>query len=397
MKVKKYQNPAGSIELPPAVATASRRTTFDNDYDVVTPWDHYDRKQRWMRSDEYDSRWNSWINLSNQVDQMWNNARRASVNDLKEWLKVNYANLYNEFSGLDDNLGNTAVDLAISGRLSDDDMMRILEKEGELIHAILNNSNYNALEQEAELQRNNLDNIPESFDDTLRNNPLFKPYYDTLDYVNELYGTRRAKRHIRRADRYAQRISGNKLSSFRDLDTVQLGSLSDPFLAALANEHFTLTDSSYNQSEKRIKLGIDDDPNYPGYVSPEVVTAHEAAHTRIPYNYNPNYDPDSNIGVYDDDTSVIRKKYRKWLTPSKATSEHDSYLSENYSDLMGLRAAMNALGINDGIRERYRNKDVRKARELMGTIRYLDLHDNDRLVRKALNRIWQNGGKLKWK
>ena len=54
---------------------------------------------------------------------------------------------------------------------------------------------------------------------------------------------------------------------------------------------------------------------------------------------------------------------------------------------MGLRAAMNALGINDGIRERYRNKDVRKARELMGTIRYLDLHDNDRLVRKALNRI----------
>ena len=37
MKVKKYQNPAGSIELPPAVATASRRTTFDNDYDVVTP------------------------------------------------------------------------------------------------------------------------------------------------------------------------------------------------------------------------------------------------------------------------------------------------------------------------------------------------------------------------
>lgn len=138
--------------------------------------------------------------------------------------------------------------------------------------------------------------------------------------------------------------------------------------------------SYYDRWNNKIRVGVDPDISSDYRTTLGEVTAHELAHTRALYR----------------DPEYLRKRHLKWLTPHNPENDHDASISESYADLMGLRTNLFNDKIVDGRVQRYKNKHIREYNRLHGSEgnRYLGLHPNINRVRKALNRIYKNGGKI---
>ena len=169
----------------------------------------------------------------------------------------------------------------------------------------------------------------------------------------------------------------------------------------LLNDESTLS-SNYNGQSGIINLGVWGnelmDVNIPK------ILAHEIGHTRKLYNTRDS-EQDANGNwvnkredspYYHNNYDYINPKYTELLSPTvKVENNHDSELSEHYSDLLALRMALRDTGINRGWRL-YTNRDVKRfANTYEGSQdRYLQYHPDFKQVRKALNRVWKDGGKF---
>lgn len=162
------------------------------------------------------------------------------------------------------------------------------------------------------------------------------------------------------------------------------------------------TGARYNDQNGNIYLGVrNGELDY----RMRKILAHEAAHTRNLYNTHEikEFDKDGNLinpksdsPYYNNNYDYINPKYKELLAPTvEIESDHDSELSEHYADLYALRMSLRDNKINRGFRL-YTNRDLKR---FLNTYdgqqdRYLQYHTDIKNVRKALNRIWRNGGKL---
>lgn len=121
--------------------------------------------------------------------------------------------------------------------------------------------------------------------------------------------------------------------------------------------------------------------------------AHELAH------YHPGYNPLNFIGKNQDsqyygmDYSFIPKDIRDTLKPNKEVNLHDMEINENYSDLVGTRAALFKEGIfdsrlkdnifNENLLEQYKNSELGKKD------RFIQNHSDEQII-KAINDIAYN-------
>ena len=214
---------------------------------------------------------------------------------------------------------------------------------------------------------------------------------NAFNYVESLYNTRRAKKRINIANRYATKHgASNEYLGFTPTETLDI----------VGGQG-----SAFNYKFKNIHIGIDDTR-----ANPYDITSHETAHSRNLFNTkdksissldrlaaqmtNTSLKEDS--PYYGNDYSYISDKYKKWLQVDDKHYDrlHDKELSESYSDLMGLRSTMHNLGIVDGTKSRYRNKHIKEMLNLNYNNRYLNNHSNLRYVRKALNKVYKNGGSI---
>lgn len=193
--------------------------------------------------------------------------------------------------------------------------------------------------------------------------------YDTVNYISDLYNTKRAVRSMVRDNRRRLRAGLDKADIF-DLNTINL-------------KDYNSTESTIDK-QGNIYLGITNGDYEPNLHN--TVLAHEIAHRRNSYN--------PNRGIWGDqpgDYSHLPKRYQKWLKPVNPANEHDAEIAEAYSDLMGLRVDLKDKGIVDGTKRRYKNKDIKNYLNLdtyeTNTNRYLQYHPNINHVRKALNRV----------
>lgn len=255
------------------------------------------------------------------------------------------------------------------------------------------------------------ESTPENYKRTLAVGTLEKPL-NAIDHVTNLYGTARARRGIRRTDRHAARELGVPFKNFKSFSPINKidiieDSPYDKAVFDMDGENSVLisgpskaSESKYNINNRTITLGTSEDWIDGTRFTPEEAAAHELAHTRRAFNF---FDADDNKRVYRE--NLIPEKYRQWLTPTISEEQranlgetgtaHDLSLSENYSDLMGLRTLSHFEGIKPKWRNFYTKRDVQKMRAQLGnTNRYLQYHQDDKYVRKALNRIWSKGGKL---
>lgn len=223
---------------------------------------------------------------------------------------------------------------------------------------------------------------------------LEKDVKDTVDYFNALYSTKRARRGVRRIDKYAEKIiQGNpEQYNYDSMDGMNIRNIN------VQNES-----SHIGKFERpNVIIGSIGDKRH----TRKGTLAHEIAHGRRPFNYK-NYKKEGkneDSPYYNDDYSIIRKKHKRWLKPEvpwKMKEEnpegykHDVELSEAFSDLAELRQVLYDAGIADGTKRRYRNKDIKALRKSSEfDSRYLDYHSNNNRVRKALNRIWADGGDM---
>ena len=205
--------------------------------------------------------------------------------------------------------------------------------------------------------------------------PVYK-IYDTVNYISDLYNTKRAVRSLVRDNRRRLRAGLDKADIF-DLNTINL-------------KDYHPVKSTIDMSGN-VDLGIAQADYEPNLYN--IVLAHEIAHRRNTYN--------PFRGVHGDqpgDYSHLPKRYQKWLKPVNPANEHNAEIAEAYGDLMGLRVDLKDKGIADGIKRRYKNRDIKNYLNLdtyeTNTNRYLQYHPNINHVRKALNRVWKDGGKL---
>lgn len=217
--------------------------------------------------------------------------------------------------------------------------------------------------------------IPDSFNLDNWIGSLKNRAAETQDYVHSLYNTKRARRQIRRANRFAKRHGAP-----------------DRYLEFI-NTHDIDFNPNKNSTfcEGECDIGMNDDFPF------EWKIAHEISHGRKLYNnHNPFSNKTNDSEYYGNNYNYIRKKHKRWLDPINPENTHDAELSESYSDLMGLRAALHNAGIVDGTQRRYRNKDIKKYlnTEMGQKDRYLQYHPKINRVRKALNRVYNIGGKL---
>lgn len=410
---------SGQIEPAIITDTPTRRRSFDSEFKITTPYDedaHMDTPERqWRKSDEYKTRWDEWSKISRAYSDAYNKAAlgyyennlKGTYDDVYKYI-TDYYNIYNIIPYVDFKNFNYSED------------------EQQKINEILYKS-FNDIPEIGELYDKSSQayaalEMPEGYSLNPLDRPDIKPIANTVTHVSDLYNTRRAKRQIRRADKYARRRLGHSLPSFYNIDELNTSYYKD-------NGEYNLNwDSNVDYTSGKVNIGLADartalesnlalpiwDPEKNTFVyrtddeieaeinsilgerggnyrfTPEVVTAHELAHTRTPYGTTYNHDTEK----WEVNPDIIRPKYLKWLTPTTSANDHDTRSSESYADLMGLRADLYASGIADGTKRRYRTRDIRRARELIGDNRYLAQHSNNRLVRKALNRIWANGGKM---
>lgn len=193
-------------------------------------------------------------------------------------------------------------------------------------------------------------------------------------YVESIYNTKRAQRQIKRANNFARRRgAGKHYIEFRDID--------DNIVYNGANSSMLFDD--------KITIGIHGD--FPL----EETVAHELAHGRELYNTRTS-NRSSDSPYYGNNYSYIRKKHKRWLTPENPSNNHDLELSESYSDLMGLRMGLKTNNIVDNATRRYKNKDIKDYLKTYDgkNNRYLKYHSNINQTRKALNRIYKDGGSM---
>lgn len=215
--------------------------------------------------------------------------------------------------------------------------------------------------------------IPKSFNLDNWAESLKSRATETQDYIHSLYNTRRAQRKIKKANRFAKRHGAPDLYlEFTNTHDI----------------HFTPEKNSKFR-EGEVTVGMN------GRFPFEQTISHEIAHGRELYNSNGLYKkPDSEY--YGNNYDYIRNSHKRLLKPVNPINSHDSELSESYSDLMGLRTALHSAGIVDGTQRRYRNRDIKKYlnTDIGQKDRYLQYHPKINRVRKALNRIYNFGGKL---
>ena len=214
---------------------------------------------------------------------------------------------------------------------------------------------------------------------------------DSLNYINQLYNSNRASRMMNRANRYARRKGASEdMLGFDQIDSIKLQSHNT------GSKQSVNTGTSVNPNWKTaINIGIT-------HENPSRVTAHELAHTRNLFNTRGIDGIKSDDSpYYGNDYQYIKNRYKKWLTPvpdknGEIANDHDLELSERYSDLMSTRMEMKNAGIVDGLNRRYTNRDVKNymKTEAGKQDRFLQYADNIGHIRKALNRVWKDGGKL---
>lgn len=201
--------------------------------------------------------------------------------------------------------------------------------------------------------------------------------------TNQLNNTDRALRAKRRAERYARR-HGATDENFGNSDIENI--ILDPTLS--------IESSKLLKGPGELTLGI----NHlgPGTDFRKVI-AHELSHRNNLYNTAST--DENGVITYDANPNYIRKKHQRWLTPTEQAAlddAHDSKLNENFANLEALRLGMKDIEL-DGTR-RYTNRDIKDYMAYLEksgmTDTYLDQHTNINRVRKALNRVYDKGGKL---
>ena len=274
-------------------------------------------------------------------------------------------NIYQEFLNLKD--GVSPMDIALDHDLGLD----YLKYEHELA-----NNPQAKLDKEHFLKFNSKDKslIPENFNMDNWISDLNDQSNDVKSYVDSLYNQKRSQRYFNHANRYAKkRGAQNWVTEMEGVTDVDYS-------------------PDYNSTNTNGKIIMGLNGEYPF----DTTLAHEIAHGRNLYNKR-TLDKHSDSEYYGNDYSYIKNRHKKWLEPENPRDEHDAELSEQYSDLMGLRRSMYDAGIVDGTKRRYRNRDIDRFREteLGKNNRYLEYHSNRRNIRRALNRIYQVGGILK--
>ena len=244
----------------------------------------------------------------------------------------------------------------------------------------LNSAGFNERERSFQKFRNRDHSvIPSDFNIEHYGNSIISRGNDVVNYINELYNTSRGKRQLRRADRYAVRNGADHTyMGFHKINSINY----NPSYASK---------SDFTPANGIMNIGVNKDNMYDF----DSAIAHELGHTRRLYNTASPYGK-SGSQYYNFDYSNIRNRHKRWLTPTTDVNEHDSELSEAYSDLMELRYNLYNNEIVDGTARRYRNRDIRDFlnTEDGKSDRYLKQHTNINKVRKALNKVYPDGGYL---
>lgn len=201
--------------------------------------------------------------------------------------------------------------------------------------------------------------------------------------MDQLNNTDRALRAKRRAERYARRHGATDEDfGIADINTIQL------------NPTLGVEDSEFKKSAGNLTLGINHGVTGNDF---RKIIAHELSHRNNLYNTASTNE--NGVITYDVNPNYIRKKHQRWLTPTDQNAlddAHDNKLNESFADLEALRLGMKDLEL-DGTR-RYTNRDIKDYMNYLEesgmTDRYLNNHTNINRVRKALNRVYNKGGKL---
>ena len=129
--------------------------------------------------------------------------------------------------------------------------------------------------------------------------------------------------------------------------------------------------------------------------SPGVVGAHEAAHLNPLYNtkYKEKAAPAhvyQESPYYKNDYSKIPARFKYLLKPKNASTLHEKELSENYSDLMGLRYFLYQNGIFDSTQpgKTFTSEDYNKLLDAEGgeDLRFLKNHTKQQVI-DAINEV----------
>lgn len=347
----------------------------------------------YSKSDEYLSKLkDAHRNYINQYKDFYNYL--DSKNGTNLWVKRNKLEEYNPYNIREytpDNHADDIVDSAFNdfnqyGGDSNEQLIPLY------YNAYLNSNN----DADRYSQLRNWTNIhaPIEFEkqaDQLKNS-VSQEITDSVNYIDQLYNSKRATRMMNRANRYAQRKGASEeMLGFDQIDNIKLQS-HDTGVKQSVNAG-TIINPDWKTS---INIGIN-------HENPSRVTAHELSHTRNLFNTRGIDGIKSDDSpYYGNDYQYIKNRYKKWLTPvpdknGEIANNHDLELSERYSDLMATRMEMKNAEIADGLSRRYTNRDIKNymGTEVGQQDRFLQYANNIRHIRKALNRVYKEGGLLK--
>ena len=225
--------------------------------------------------------------------------------------------------------------------------------------------------------------IPSDFNLESYKNSINAQGDQVVNYINSLYNTSRGKRQLRRASRYASRKGADSSHfGFDGIKTVEY------YPKSVDTSDYTR--SVFGNRMGKLRIGTLGNNAF----NSRNIIAHELGHTRNLYNTPGERSSDS--PYYGFDYGYIRNRHKKWLSPTIKVNDHDAELAESYSDLMALRYDLYENDIVDGTKRRYRNRDIKNFlnTEEGQKNRYLQQHTNINKVRKALNKVYPDGGYL---
>ena len=117
-----------------------------------------------------------------------------------------------------------------------------------------------------------------------------------MDYMNQLYNSKRATKMMNRSNKFALRRGANQeLTGFQDVDQIQLQS----------HDTGAFSHNSKGETPSSLKIGI-------AHENPSRVTAHELAHTRKLFNTRNTYQQKTDESkYYGNNYDYIKNKHKK--------------------------------------------------------------------------------------